>query len=172
MRRPLVLDACCGSRMFWFDRSDARAIFLDNRIGEYQVDRGTPGTRGRSPVVVRPTVQADFSALPFRSQTFSHVVFDPPHILRDRASTGIIRQKYGCLFAGWREQLSEGFAECFRVLRPGGTLIFKWGAIDIPLKDVLALTAMRPLYGHQSGKKATTHWVAFVKEFDEQEATE
>ena len=26
-----VLDACCGSRMFWFDRADARAVFVDKR---------------------------------------------------------------------------------------------------------------------------------------------
>jgi hypothetical protein len=28
---PLVLDACCGSRMFWFDKTDSRAVFVDNR---------------------------------------------------------------------------------------------------------------------------------------------
>jgi len=28
---PPVLDACCGSRMFWFDRKDARATFVDKR---------------------------------------------------------------------------------------------------------------------------------------------
>ena len=26
-----ILDACCGSRMFWFDRNDPRAVFCDNR---------------------------------------------------------------------------------------------------------------------------------------------
>ena len=25
------LDVCCGSRMFWFDKTDSRALFLDNR---------------------------------------------------------------------------------------------------------------------------------------------
>jgi hypothetical protein len=28
---PPVLDACCGSRMFWFDRKDQRATFVDKR---------------------------------------------------------------------------------------------------------------------------------------------
>ena len=28
---PPVLDACCGSRMFWFDRKDERATFVDRR---------------------------------------------------------------------------------------------------------------------------------------------
>lgn len=28
---PPVLDACCGSRMFWFDKKDSRATFVDKR---------------------------------------------------------------------------------------------------------------------------------------------
>lgn len=28
---PPVLDACCGSRMFWFDKADRRALFIDKR---------------------------------------------------------------------------------------------------------------------------------------------
>lgn len=28
---PPVLDACCGSRMFWFDRKTPQAIFVDKR---------------------------------------------------------------------------------------------------------------------------------------------
>ena len=26
-----ILDACCGSRMFWFDRNNPDVIFADNR---------------------------------------------------------------------------------------------------------------------------------------------
>jgi len=26
-----ILDACCGSRMFWFDKKNPAAIFMDNR---------------------------------------------------------------------------------------------------------------------------------------------
>jgi SAM-dependent methyltransferase len=63
----------------------------------------------------------------------------------------------------WQDDLRLGFAECFRVLKPNGTLIFKWNEVDIPLREVLALTPEKPLYGHRSGKKANTHWVAFVK---------
>ncbi len=51
----------------------------------------------------------------------------------------------------------------FRVLRPDGVLIFKWCEVEIPLESVLALTPERPLFGHRSGVKAATHWVAFVK---------
>ena len=26
-----VLDACCGSRMFWFDKSHPSVVYMDNR---------------------------------------------------------------------------------------------------------------------------------------------
>jgi transcription elongation factor Elf1 len=64
--------------------------------------------------------------------------------------------------------LRQGFSECFRVLKLGGTLIFKWSELDIPTKEVLALTPMKPLYGHISGKRSKTHWIAFIKEPEEQ----
>jgi hypothetical protein len=31
----VILDACCGSKMFWFDKSDKRAVFSDNRIEQH-----------------------------------------------------------------------------------------------------------------------------------------
>ncbi|KGN01183.1 methyltransferase, partial [Clostridium haemolyticum NCTC 8350] len=30
MEKP-ILDVCCGSRMFWFDKENKDAIFMDNR---------------------------------------------------------------------------------------------------------------------------------------------
>ena len=60
--------------------------------------------------------------------------------------------------------LSKGFAECFRVLRPGGTLVFKWNECDIPLRTVLGLTPHAPLYGNKSPKRVGTHWVVWVKD--------
>lgn len=29
-----ILDACCGSRMFWFDKSNKNTVFMDNRVLE------------------------------------------------------------------------------------------------------------------------------------------
>jgi hypothetical protein len=28
---PLILDACCGSRMFWFDKGNPNCLFIDKR---------------------------------------------------------------------------------------------------------------------------------------------
>ncbi|MEE6045263.1 class I SAM-dependent methyltransferase, partial [Avibacterium paragallinarum] len=30
MQKP-ILDACCGSRMFWFDKQNPNVLFADNR---------------------------------------------------------------------------------------------------------------------------------------------
>ena len=26
-----IIDVCCGSRMFWFDRENENTVFMDNR---------------------------------------------------------------------------------------------------------------------------------------------
>ena len=61
---PPVLDACCGSRMFWFDKCDPRALFVDKRRETHSLpDVSSAG--GSRTLVVDPDIQADFTALPF-----------------------------------------------------------------------------------------------------------
>lgn len=158
---PSVLDACCGSRMFWFDKNDPRCLYVDIRNESYVIDIGIPGTIGRRSVTVAPDLCADFTCLPLPDNTFALVVFDPPHLTN--SGTGIISKKYGTLKGDWRKMLQRGFSECFRVLRPEGTLIFKWSEAQYPLSKILKLTPHKPLFGHRSGKRLGTHWVAFLK---------
>lgn len=159
VRLPPVLDACCGSRAMWFDRSDNRAVFVDRR--SETVTEILPGRTQE--VVIAPDQMADFTDLPFPDNTFALVVMDPPHVQRE-AMLGNITKRYGCLNGDWREMLRSGFAECFRVLRPEGVLIFKWSSVQFPLKDILPLAEPhKPLFGHQSGKRMNTHWVTFMK---------
>jgi SAM-dependent methyltransferase len=159
--RPTVLDSCCGPRMFWFDRRDPRALFIDIRRETFAADLGTPSTLGRSPTVIDPDQIADFTVMPFPNESFHLVVFDPPHVQRKEAR-GIVTRKYGVLNGDWREMLRKGFAECFRVLKPHGTLVFKWAESQFPVKDILKLTPVKPLFGHYTSK--TTHWCVFIKE--------
>jgi SAM-dependent methyltransferase len=164
LRRPSpspVLDACCGSRMFWFDKADERAAFMDRRRESHTLpDISSKG--GSRELVVDPDYLADFTAMPFPDESFALVVFDPPHFERN-GSSGWVGLKYGTLKGDWREMLRAGFAECFRVLKADGTLIFKWCADEIPVSQILALTPERPLFGHKSGKQQKTHWVTFLK---------
>jgi SAM-dependent methyltransferase len=156
-----ILDACCGSRMFWFDRKDARAVFVDKRRETHELtDSSSAG--GSRTLVVDPDIQADFTALPFPDSSFALVVFDPPHLVR-AGKKGWLAKKYGTLDGDWREELRKGFAECFRVLKPDGTLIFKWNENDVPVSQILALTPERPLFGNRCGKHAKSHWIVFTK---------
>lgn len=155
---PPVLDVCCGGRMMWYDKRDKRALCVDVRREEHHDLDSRSATIFR----VEPDQIADFRNLPFPSDTFAHVVFDPPHCTRNSKNSRTSK-KYGDLKGDWKEMLRLGFTECFRVLRPEGTLIFKWNETDILVSEILALTPQRPLYGHRSGKQSKTHWIAFVK---------
>lgn len=156
---PPVLDACCGGRHFWFDKRDARAIFVDKR--RETIVWGGRQRPGRCDTVIDPDVVADFKALPFADDSFACVVWDPPHGYFGRNS--IMAKSYGRLEDDWESMLREGFLECFRVLRPEGVLIFKWNEVQIPVERVLAFAPHKPLFGHRSGKRANTHWMAFLK---------
>ena len=151
-----ILDPCCGSRMFWFDRNHPSAVFGDIRSESHVLCDGRALT-------VSPDALMDFRALPFQDGTFKLVVFDPPHLKHAGASSWL-RAKYGALTPDtWRGDIRKGFAECFRVLATDGVLIFKWNEIQIPVREILALTDQRPLFGHPSGKRANTHWITFMK---------
>ena len=155
-----VLDMCCGPRMMWFDKEDPRAVFLDRRRERHAMNR--PKRNTVEWTETDPDILADFTDLPFADETFLHVVFDPPHFERS-GKIGFLAMKYGWLDGDWRKMIAAGFAEGFRVLKLGGTLIFKWTATENPVSEILKLTPMQPLYGHKSGKQAQTHWLAFLK---------
>jgi len=157
----LVLDPCCGSRMFWFDRQDTRAVFGDIRSEEHVLkDRSSAG--GSRKLVIAPDQQMDFRYLPFDNNQFHLVVFDPPHLMRNGKS-GWLAKKYGKLGNDWREDIRAGFTECFRVLKPNGTLIFKWNEEEVKVSELLSLTPEKPLFGNRCGKTAKSHWIVFMK---------
>lgn len=158
---PPVLDACCGSRMFWFDRNDSRAVFMDCRR-EVHVLPDASSAGGSRVLRVEPDMVSDFRAMPWADNVFALVVFDPPHLL-NAGENGWQAKKYGKLGPEWREDLRRGFSECFRVLRPLGVLVFKWCEHSIPVSEILSLTPERPLFGQRCGKAAKTHWIVFIK---------
>lgn len=38
--QQVILDMCCGSRMFWFDKQDERAVFSDIRAEQHELCDG------------------------------------------------------------------------------------------------------------------------------------
>jgi len=158
-----VLDPCCGSRMFWFDRQHPDVVFGDQRHETVTVtDRSHGREDGVRTLRIEPDVLLDFRALPYADGSFKLVSFDPPHLVR-AGPRSWLAAKYGKLGPDWREDLTRGFAECFRVLAEDGVLVFKWNETQVKIGEVLALTPHRPLFGNTSGKKAGTHWMVFMK---------
>ena len=156
-----VLDPCCGSRMMWFDKNDQRVLFGDCRSETVTVtDKSSTG--GARTLHVNPDMHMDFRALPLQSDSFHLVAFDPPHLV-SAGPRSWLAAKYGKLGTDWREDLRAGFAECFRVLKPNGTLVFKWNETQVKTREVLALTPHKPLFGQVSGAKGMTHWLVFMK---------
>ena len=151
----LVLDACCGSKMMWFEKENPLAVYMDKRTcNETLCD-------GRT-LEVSPDVVADFTNMPFEDGAFALVVFDPPH-LKNLGNNSWLAKKYGKLIGDWEIEIAEGFKECFRVLKQSGTLIFKWNETDISIERVLTLAPYKPLFGNRTGKRNKTIWCVFLK---------
>ena len=144
--------------MCWFDKAHPRAIYGDIRIAE----KGHISLRPNHSV--EPDMLLDFRDLPYLDGSFNLVLFDPPHIFK-RENAGFIQKKYGFLEKdSWKDDLTKGFAECFRVLKESGVLIFKWSESQIPLSEVLECSEIPPLFGNRRIlKKGGTHWICFMK---------
>lgn len=149
--------------MMWFDKNDPRALFGDRRTETIVVTDRTHREDGTRTLVIEPDLCMDFRALPFADESFWHVAFDPPHLVHAGPKSWLAA-KYGRLSDDWRADLRQGFAECFRVLKPHGTLVFKWNETQVKVKELLALTERKPLYGQVSGRRGMTHWLAFLKD--------
>jgi len=158
-----ILDPCCGSKMMWFDRSHPGVVFGDHRNEFLTVkDRSHGNENGTRTLRIEPDTLMDFRALPFSDGTFSLVAFDPPHLVR-AGDKSWLKAKYGMLSENWRDDLSQGFSECFRVLKVDGVMVFKWNETQVKIAEVLKLVPFDPLFGHLSGRKGLTHWLVFMK---------
>jgi SAM-dependent methyltransferase len=156
-----ILDMTCGSRTIWFNKNHPAAIYFDKRRESMEMYFGKARTSLHQ-LHVDPDVIGDFTALPFKDESFSLVVFDPPHLTGAKETAWLVK-KYGKLYENWPQMLHDGFAEGMRVLKPDGVLIFKWSEYDIPAADVWKAIGQKPLFGHHSGKKSTTFWGCFMK---------
>lgn len=74
-----ILDACCGSRMFWFDKNNKDVLFADIRTETIEA-KDSSCKSGFRTIEVAPDIECDFRDMPFKDNTFKLVVFDPPHL--------------------------------------------------------------------------------------------
>jgi len=150
-----TIDVCCGSKMFWFNKSHTDVIFADIRQLEDTLCDGRK-------LVIAPDVICDFKSLPYPNNTFKLAVFDPPHLIKI-GDNAWMSKKYGKLPIDWEYELERGVDECMRVLEPHGILIFKWNEQQIKIKDVLKAIKYKPLFGDRRSK---TMWMVFMKEVE------
>lgn len=152
-----ILDVCCGSRMFWYDKQNKDTTYVDIRKYYEELPSGHV-------ININPDIVADFTNLPFGDCEFDLIVFDPPHLIRVGDNSWLAK-KYGKLDKDkWPEVILKGFKECNRVLTPNGTLIFKWNDNQIHVNEILKVISRVPLFGD---KRGATRWLVFNKELVE-----
>ena len=147
-----IFDACCGSKMFYFDKEDERVLFND------RFPRVSTLCDGRVFECI-PDTNDDFKNLPYSDNTFDLVIYDPPHMTKAGESS-YMAIKYGvCNF----EDVVAGFKECYRIT--AGTLIFKWNDTHIKINDLVSAFGIRPLSGQRrnGSGKTNTIWLIFYK---------
>lgn len=161
-----ILDSTCGGKTIWHPENKERedTLFIDKRREE----PGFHGQEGRT-YGVQPDEVEDFRNLPYEDESFNLVVFDPPHVIKEDGMeklSGYVIKKYGALHAEtWQHDLRKGFEELFRVLKPRGTLVFKFADNDIDFNEVLSLAPEPPLFGTMTKKtsKCENRWFVFYK---------
>lgn len=156
MSEKRVLDVCCGGKHFWFNKNNQDVEFCDKRYEEDIL------LCNGQHIHITPNTVCDFKNLPFNDESYYLVVFDPPHLI-DKAGSSWMVKKYGTLPKEWEKELKDGFDECMRVLKPNGTLVFKWNEVEIPTKKIIEVFGISPLFGHKSGKRMNTNWLVFMK---------
>ncbi len=162
MENKKILDACCGSRMFWFDKQHKDTLYVDKRFETLKANDSS-SKNGERTINIHPDLVADFTDLPFVDNSFYLVVFDPPH-LKTLGESSWMAKKYGRLENNWKEVIKKGFDECMMVLKTNGTLVFKWNESEIKASEVLGLIPFHPLFGHTTGRQSKTIWIVFMKD--------
>lgn len=147
-----ILDACCGSRMFWFDKDNSLVDFQDIRNEVCTLSDGRT-------CIISPNIIGDFTSMAMPDKSYKLVVFDPPHFVWAGRNCDMYK-KYGKL-NDWRIELKKGFDECMRVLDDFGVLIFKWSDTQLKVKTIIKAIGQTPLFGHKTSKHC--FWMAFMK---------
>lgn len=157
INNKFILDACCGPRLFWFNKKHPNTIYIDIRKEKKGYNDYRPNRE------VNPDIIMDFRDLKFPDNSFKLIVMDPPHII-STSNNFRMAKDYGILNKEtWKEDIKKGFDECWRVLENYGILIFKWNEASIKKKEVLEVIGRRPLFGHPIQSKIPTHWFCFMK---------
>lgn len=160
-----ILDATCGARRMWYQKKSPLVTFMDKRKGDFSFIHKRNGIRKQT-VKVDPDIQADWTKeLPFKDESFDMVVFDPPHIIREKKNEkSFMQHQYGVFSKDtYKTELRMGILELFRILKEDGTFILKWCDLDKPVDEILKLFPYPPMFGTKTGQRNNVHWIVFIK---------
>lgn len=83
-----ILDACCGGRMFYFDKNNPNVLFADIRNQKLSFkDRDKIRHLEVSPDVIH-----DFTDMPYPDKSFKCVIFDPPHLIKGGDKSWLVKK--------------------------------------------------------------------------------
>lgn len=147
-----ILDACCGSRMFWFDKNNPWVDYMDIRDEVCVLSDGQT-------CIVKPNIIGDFTNMPFGDKSYKLVVWDPPHLVWAGKASNLYKM-FGKL-NDWRSDLKKGYEECMRVLDDYGVLVLKWSESQLKVKSIIKAIGREPLFGHKTNRHSI--WLCYMK---------
>ncbi len=151
-----------GCRSIWFDKEHPDCLYVDRR--PLIVPTQKRGDKlDVSTLAWTPDIVADNSALPFRDNLFSLIVYDPPH--RGFTADSNMGRRYGP--TSWDElrgSVRAAAKESHRVAEPGALFAMKWNDVHLSMDTVLGLmfSYWRALVGHSmigTNAQSITRWV-------------
>jgi ubiquinone/menaquinone biosynthesis C-methylase UbiE len=85
VRMKSIIDVCCGSKMFWYNRNHPEAVYMDIRQLEDTLCDGRK-------LIVKPDIVGDFKDIPYPDNTFKLAVFDPPHLINGGDKSWLVKK--------------------------------------------------------------------------------
>jgi len=165
----MILDACCGPKEMYHGLhkkfTDQEIVYIDIRKGTFTI----PYTEGKK-IHIEPTVQADLKKLPFKDNTFTLILFDPPH--GGFTIDTWMGAKYGGLTASdYKNMLVWANIEFTRVLVEGGIILAKIQEYEDREFYItgffhnfkLLLDIKIRSRGTSKSERLFTHWLVFAK---------
>ena len=104
-----ILDATAGLKGIWYQKDHPFVTFMDHRYINGSKQKTSNNIKNRRVIRIKPDVVAEWKDTPFPDNYFDMVVFDPPHMIRNKKCDHIFVEKYGMLHLSNYKQVKYYF---------------------------------------------------------------